>query len=204
MSVAPSTSDLTWEDFLNLPDEDRYRHTELVDGVLVHKHAARVDGELALANPPTWLHQQLVGAVYAFIWHWIRAGTGRGTVTLEPPVQIRTKRAYLPDVAWFREERSRPSAGNPYVTGAPDLAVEVLSPSTRNVDLLRKRVDYARAGVRELWLIDPDESIVFVLRLPADPPQPAEFVQVEELDADGVLSSPLLPGLEIPVRELLP
>ena len=90
------------------------------------------------------------------------------------------------------------------MTGAPDLAVEVLSPSTRNVDLLRKRVDYARVGVRELWLIDPDESIAFVLRLPADPPQPAEFVQVEELDADGVLSSPLLPGLETPVRELLP
>jgi Uma2 family endonuclease len=107
-------------------------------------------------------------------------------------------------VAWFREDRSRPATGNPYLSGAPDLAVEVLSPSTRNVDLLRKRVDYARVGVRELWLINPDEPTAFVLRPPAEPTDPAEFVQVDELDADGVLASPMLPGLEISLRELVP
>jgi Uma2 family endonuclease len=58
--------------------------------------------------------------------------------------------------------------------------------------------------VRELWLIDPEKPTDLVLRLPAEPTDPAEFVQVEELDVDGELASPLLPGLSIPIRELLP
>jgi Uma2 family endonuclease len=146
MTVAPSSSGLTWEDFLNLPDEPRYRHAELIDGELVYKFGPPPDGELTSVNSPVWLHQQVVGTVYALIWNWIRAGAGRGSVTMEPPVPIRSKRGYLPDVAWFREQRSRPAPGNAYLSGAPDLAVEVLSPSTRAFDLLRKRVDYARVG----------------------------------------------------------
>jgi len=204
MSVAPSTSGLTWEDFLNLPDDDRYRHAELVDGELVHKHAELMDEGLTQANPPTWLHQQVVGAVYALIWNWIRAGSGRGSVTMEPPVQIRHNRGYLPDVAWFREDRARPAGSNPYLSGAPDLAVEVLSPSTRTFDMLRKRSDYARVGVGELWLIDPDGPRAMILRQLDEPSDQAEFVQVEDLDGDGALTSPLLPGLTIPVRDLRP
>jgi Uma2 family endonuclease len=190
MSVAPVTSGLTWEDFLSLPDEDRYRHAELIDG------------ELILVNPPTWLHQKAVLRLAVAIETWIRAGSGRGAVTMEPPVQIRHNRGYLPDVAWFPEERARPSTGNLYLSGAPDLAIEVLSPSTRTFDMLRKRSDYARVGVRELWLIDPDAPSALILRLPAEPADPAEFVQVEDMDADGVLTSPLLPGLQVPIREL--
>lgn len=204
MSVAPSTSGLTWEEFLNLPDDDRYKHTELVGGELVYKYGPPADGELILVNPPVWLHQHVVSALVAMIWNWIRAGAGRGSVTMEPPVQVLRNRGYLPDVAWFREERSRPASGNPYLSGAPDLAVEVLSPSTRAVDMIRKWADYARVGVRELWLIDPDEPTVFMLRLLAEPTDTAEFVQVDELRVDGVLTSPLLPGLQIPVRDLLP
>jgi Uma2 family endonuclease len=70
--------------------------------------------------------------------------------------------------------------------------------------MLRKRGDYARVGVRELWLIDPDEPSALVLRLPDPPSDSAEFVQVEDLDADGELASPLLPGLTIPLRDLVP
>jgi Uma2 family endonuclease len=204
VSVAPSTSGLTWEDFLNLPADDRYKHAELVDGALVHKYPALVDAELTLLNPPTRRHQRVILRLAFAIETWIRADPARGELAMEPTVQVRSNRGYLPDLAWFSADRVPRDAGDPYPRVAPDLAVEVLSPSTRSFDLLRKRVDYARIGVRELWLIDPDMAAALVLRLPTEPPQPAEFVQVEELDADGVLSSPLLPGLEIPVRELLP
>lgn len=191
MSSATAVSGLSWEDFLNLPDDPRYRHAELMDG------------ELVLVNPPTWIHQQVVGAFVIAIGNWIRAGSGRGSVTMDPPVQIRHNRGYLPDVAWFREERARPAAGNPYLTGPPDLAIEVLSPSTRTFDMLRKRTDYARVGVGELWLVDPEGPSALVLRRPAEQPGPAEFVQVDDVEADGELSSPLLPGLVVRLADLV-
>lgn len=192
MSVAPAGTGLTWDDFLALPDEPRYRHAELVDG------------ELVLVSPPTWLHQHVVGALHALMWNWIMAGTARGTVTMEPPVQITNLRGYLPDLAWYRDGRDRPPSGQPYLAGAPDLAIEVLSPSTRTVDMIRKRTDYARVGVRELWLIDPEEPAAFVLRALHPAVEPAEFVLVEELDADGVLASPMLPGFAVRLGDLVP
>lgn len=190
MSSATATSGLTWAEFLELPDEPRYKHAELVDG------------EVILVNPPTWRHQHVVGSLQASIWVWIRAGSGRGSVTMDPPVQIGARRGYLPDIAWFREENARPAAGEQYVSAPPDLAVEVLSPSTRAFDIVRKRTDYARVGVRELWLVDPDGPTALIMRLPDEPREPAEFVLVEELEPHGVLRTPLLPGLEIPLTTL--
>jgi Uma2 family endonuclease len=190
MSSATARSGLTWEDFLNLPDDPKYRHAELVDG------------ELILVNPPSTLHQHVVGVLWALTWNWIRAGTGRGRVTMEPPVQIRNNRGYQPDVAWFREERKRRMPGNPYLTGPPDLVIEVLSDSTRSFDLMRKRTDYARVGVGELWLVDPDGPTAMVFRLPATPSTPVEYVLAEELAVPEALTSPLLPGLTIPLADL--
>jgi Uma2 family endonuclease len=190
MSSATAGSGLTWENFLDLPDDPKYKHAELVDG------------ELILVNPPTWLHQHVVMRLVVALELWIRGGSGRGTVTMEPPVQIRRNRGYLPDVAWFREEHARPTAGSPYLTGPPDLVVEVLSDSTRSFDLLRKRADYARVGVGELWLIDPEGPSAFVLRQPSGLSGPADFVLIEELTPKDALTSPLLPGLIIPLTGL--
>ena len=179
-------SGLTWVEFLALPDEPRYKHAELVDGEVV-------------IDPANWLHQHIVGELLVRIREWTLVGTDRGGVTMDPPVKIRDNRGYLPDVAWYRAGRDRPRQGQPYLEGAPDLAVEVLSPSTRTVDLVRKRADYARVGVRELGLIDPDGPAALVLRSVEGP----EFVLTEELDADGSLTSPLLPALAIRVGDQL-
>jgi Uma2 family endonuclease len=119
-------------------------------------------------------------------------------------VRITGARGYLPDVAWYCEERGRPKPGNPYLTGPPDLAIEVLSDSTRAFDLVRKRADYAKVGVGELWLVDPEARNAWILRPPAEAVEPAEFVVAEDIAVDGVLTSPQLPGLKIPFVELLP
>lgn len=88
-------SGLTWDEFLALPDEPRYKHAELVDGEVV-------------ADPANWLHQHIVAELVGMIREWIRAGTGRGGVTMDPPVKIRDNRGYLPDVAWYQAGRDRP------------------------------------------------------------------------------------------------
>jgi Uma2 family endonuclease len=183
MAATALPSGLSWEQFLELLEQDDYKNAELIDGRVV-------------VVTPSWLHQRIVMTLSALIWNWIRAGTSRGEVTQNPRVQITHNRGYLPDVAWYRGDRVHVDATAP--EGPPDLAVEVLSPSTRSFDLVRKRADYARIGVHELWLIDPEEPAVIVLRR-----EGAEFVVVDDLERDGVLTSPLLPGLEIVVGELV-
>jgi Uma2 family endonuclease len=178
-------SGLTWEQFLELPDEPQYKHAELIDGQVI-------------MNPPTWLHQRIVNRLIAAFITWIDAEPGRGDVTSDPPVQITARRGYLPDAAWYREERCVAAGRSNRPDGPPDLAVEVLSPSTRAFDLVRKHADYARVGVGELWLIDPDGPAAIVLRL-----EGAEYVVACDLAAGAELTSPLLPGLAIRVGALV-
>jgi Uma2 family endonuclease len=83
--------------------------------------------------------------------------------------------------------------------GAPDLVVEILSDSTRRIDEGIKRRLYERVGVLEYWLVDPKRRTVTVLRRVG-----AGFGSAEALSAEAgdVLTTSLLPGLEIPVSEI--
>ena len=176
-------SGLTWEQFLELLDQDEYKSAELIDGQVV-------------VSTPSWLHQRIVAELIRLIGNWVAAAPGRGEVTLNPRVRITHNRGYLPDVAWYSADRFDDEGNEP--DGPPSLAVEVLSPSTRTYDLVRKRADYARVGVGELWLIDPDGPTAYVLRR-----EGTEFVLVEDLDADGLFTSSQLPGLALRLGALL-
>lgn len=183
MTATALPSGLSWEQFLELLDHDEYKNAELIDGQVV-------------VGTPSWLHQRIVVALLRLIGNWIAAAEGRGEVTFNPRVRITHDRGYLPDVAWYRDERVSREGRPP--DGPPDLAVEVLSPSTRTFDMVRKRGDYARIGVGELWLIDPVGPEAIVLRR-----EGAEFVVADDLAAGGLLTSPMLPGLTIQVGSLL-
>jgi Uma2 family endonuclease len=81
--------------------------------------------------------------------------------------------------------------------GAPDLLVEVLSPSNRGHDLLTKRALYARAGVREYWLVDPEARTIEILALDRD-----AFHLTVAASGDETPISPLLGTLPITAAEL--
>lgn len=119
-----------------------------------------------------------------------REAGGHGEVTLEPPVRITDDRAYLPDLAWYPEVAAE---AEQYDT-LPALVVEVLSPSTRAFDVLRTTADYARAGVEELWLVNPAGPTAQMYRRVEGMGQ---YRLVEELGPDGVMESTLLPALQI-------
>jgi Uma2 family endonuclease len=80
--------------------------------------------------------------------------------------------------------------------GAPDLAVEILSPDDRMTRVQRKVRFYLANGVRLLWLIDPDNRIVTVM---STPDQSLVLTEDDELDGGDVL-----PGFRVPVRDILP
>lgn len=174
---------LTWADFLALPGEQK--HAELLDGEVV-------------VSPPSRLHQWVVGRLHIALSGWADAAPDRGQVALDPPVQVGPRRGYLPDLAWFPQAQCGPRTES--FSGVPALAVEVLSPSNRGLEMLRKRTDYARVGVEELWVVDPLEPSALIFRLP---PAAREYELVEEVAADGELTSPLLPGLRVPLIDVI-
>jgi Uma2 family endonuclease len=85
------------------------------------------------------------------------------------------------------------------VQGAPDLVIEIGSPSTRQRDETIKRHLYERSGVSEYWVVDPDIDVVRVYRRTSE-----RFDRAIELsrEAGEVLTTPLLAGLELPLARI--
>jgi len=182
-SVAQGAVKLTYEDYLLLPD-DGMRH-ELIDG----EH---------FVSPAPLPHHQLLLIRLVFELETYRRAKGAGTLLIAPTdVVFSGLDVVQPDLLFIREGGSAQVGA--HVAGAPDLVVEILSPSNRRYDEVTKRNLYERAGVGEYWLVDPEAETVKVLRR-----EGAGFGGPQLLSArDGdVLSSPLLPGLAISLAAL--
>lgn len=188
-SAGPAPKGLTWDEFLELPYELR--------------NASLVDGEVVV-NPPHAAHELVVGNLTIAFRTWLRAAPepgSRGDVSTQQPVKINDKRGYQPDFAWYPPEHCTPHDEPPDFTGPPGLVVEILSPSTRTMNLIRKRADYDRIGIGELWFIDPGpkDHVVLVSQRPS-PDKP--LVEDFEARAGDVVYSPLLDGFALPVEAL--
>ena len=105
-------------------------------------------------------------------------------------------RVLIPDVVVILRDRSQVIVRG-YVEGAPDIVVEIISPNSRNRDLVRKRQLYAEAGVPEYWIFNPPNDSVTLLEL-----GDGEYVERAVLGPDDTLTTPLLPGLAIPLGEI--
>ncbi|MEI2420491.1 Uma2 family endonuclease, partial [Arthrospira platensis SPKY2] len=80
-------------------------------------------------------------------------------------------RMVQPDLIFIAAERAADLIGQERIHGAPDLVVEILSPSTAHTDRHRKLPRYAEAGVPELWLMDPDHQALELYLLSEERPE---------------------------------
>jgi Uma2 family endonuclease len=177
---------LTYDDFVLFPDDGK-RH-EIIDG------------EHYVTPSPNVRHQVLVRRLLYDLENYFRSQPQAGEVFIAPldvllsPYDIVEPDLFVVtgDQAGILTEKN--------VQGPPALVVEVLSKSTRKRDAQTKRRLFERTGVREYWLVDPELDAVQVFR----PSPEGRLTRVVELTAeDGdVLTTPLLPGCEIDVREL--
>ncbi|MEO6205365.1 MAG: Uma2 family endonuclease [Mycobacteriales bacterium] len=150
---------LTRADLQDLPEDDGHRY-ELIDGVLLVSPAPRQRHQVAVGN----LHLLLRAACppdLQVLFAPFAVALAQDT-ELQPDLLVAPRAQFT--------ERELP--------GAPLLAVEVLSPSTRRVDLLLKRDRLQQAGCPSYWLVDPDEPSVTVLEL-------SDGVYVERLHVAG-------------------
>ncbi|HYO12629.1 MAG TPA: Uma2 family endonuclease [Thermoanaerobaculia bacterium] len=175
---------LTYEDYILLP-EDRRRH-EVIDG----RHYATAT--------PFIRHQDLVVALAFDVQAFLKTND-LGRLLIAPvDVLLSPHDIVQPDLLFVSAEQAH-ILKKRYVRGAPDLVVEVLSEGTRRRDQGLKLRRYERFGVREYWLVDPDRKAVTVYRL-----RVGDFVRVADLSttAGDVLTTPMLPGLEIRLAAL--
>lgn len=120
---------------------------------------------------------------------------GLGWVTVETGFLLRREPDLVraPDVAFVVAARAPRPAPKGFVQLAPDLAVEVVSPSDTDTEVREKVDEYLTHGVREVWLVDPRRRRAEVFRRGAAP---------AVLGPEGALATDLLPGLSIPLAEL--
>jgi Uma2 family endonuclease len=172
-----SATKLTYADLCQMPD-DGLRH-ELVDGVHYVSPSA------------TMRHQRVVVEVLFRIRAYL--DTHRvGDVYVAPlDVVLSDHNVLEPDVLFLTTEQVAAQT-RIHVHGAPALAIEVLSPGSRKMDLELKRRVYDRFGVQEYWIVDPDREAIHVHRRDAG----VALRHVADLTrgAADTLTTPLLPG----------
>ena len=185
MAVPARRSSMTAEELFELPDDGG--RSELVAGEIIYM------------VPTGAVHGVVTARVSYLIQEYAIAhrtgvccGAETGFILQRGPDIVRA-----PDVAFVAEERI-PEAGIPktYWPFAPDLAVEVVSPSDRLTDMNAKIAEYFAAGTRLVWLVEPAARVVHSYRSPHD---------IEVIGADGDLSGgDVLPGFRSAVRRLFP
>jgi len=176
---------LTYDDFLLLPDDGK-RH-ELIDG------------EHYVTPSPNTKHQRVSGNLHFLIRAWLEDHP-IGQVFYAPfDVVFSRFDVVEPDLLYLSNERVAEVVTAQHVTGAPDIVIEIGSPGTRRRDETIKRRLYERSGVSEYWVVDPELDVVRVYRRAAD-----TFSRPNELsrEAGDVLTTPHLPGLELPLSRV--
>ena len=139
----------TYEDYRNTPDDIRY---ELLDG------------ELVLMPSPKEIHQRLVLSL-GTLFNIFVSIRNLGRVYIAPfDVVLSNTIVVQPDLMFISNERSHIITED-NIRGAPDLVIEILSPSNADNDRTRKRAFYERHGVTEYWIFDPDARNITVLLL---------------------------------------
>ena len=137
----------TLDDYYALPDE---RRVELIDGVFYDMSA------------PAVIHQKILGELHILFRECMDAHEGECEVYLSPcdvRLDCDNKTMVQPDLLVICGPYD---LGAKRFEGAPDLVLEILSPSTRSKDMLLKLYKYQNAGVKEYWIVDPDRETVMV------------------------------------------
>lgn len=186
MYPAHSSVKLTYDDYVLFPDDGK-RH-ELIDG----------EHYVTAAAVPR--HQIIVTNLTGMIWSYLqlhRLGTVFGVA---PDVILSRHDVVLPDLLYISRERREALDEFAGLRGAaPNLVVEVASPSTRKRDVTVKKALYERAGIDEYWIVDPDVDTVTVFRR-----QGLRFGKGILLSHErgDVLTTALLGGLELPLSTI--
>ncbi len=186
----PKNDMCTYGDYLTWSDDKRW---EIIDGEV-----------FAMTPAPTPIHQEILSNLHALLWNFLR---GKPCKVYPAPFDVRLpngkeadekiRTVVQPDILVICDEKKIDARG---IRCAPDIVVEILSSSTASRDHILKRRLYEKHHVKEYWVIDPANRIAFLYRLTSS----GVFGNVETLNDEDTLTTPVLPGLTIDLKEVFP
>ncbi|MXX14059.1 MAG: Uma2 family endonuclease [Gemmatimonadetes bacterium] len=181
MAIPNPLIKFTYEDYLKTPDDKRY---ELLEGELV-----------ALSSPEEFHQRVSILLGTKLVQFAVENHLGR--VYHAPfDVVLSNMDVVQPDLIFVSNERAAIiTPAN--IQGAPDLVVEILSPSTAARDKTFKRSLYAKHGITEYWMVDLTEKTITILRLGE-----REFEVVDTYGEGEILTSPTLQGFNLSLDEI--
>ncbi|MEO0155427.1 MAG: Uma2 family endonuclease [candidate division WOR-3 bacterium] len=172
----------TYEDYLKLEDDKRY---EVINGRLTEMPA------------PTPWHQDIAGCLY-FVMRKFVMEKGIGKIYYSPiDVVFRGDVILQPDIVYVSKERLG-IIGEKAIMGVPDLIVEIVSPSTTRRDTVVKKGVYENFGVKEYWIVYPEEKAVEVWVLG----EKGKYELYSFAEKEGKVKSKVLEGLEVDLKEV--
>jgi len=171
----------TYDDYTWLDDDTRYEI---------------IEGELIMAPAPLTKHQFVSGELEFLIRTFVKKYNQGKVFDAPTDVVLSPHNVFQPDILFISNENMG-ILTEKNVQGAPDLIVEILSPGTAVYDMGIKKDVYERAGVRELWIFDPESDTALVY-------QNGEkgFEMTGQAKKKGILKSSVLKGFKVKIEKI--
>ena len=175
--------------------KEQQKRLEFYDTITEQDKAEFINGEVVFQSPVRFQHDVASGALFTLLRTFVQMHD-LGYVGHEKIMVSLTRNDYEPDVCYFASAKAQTFQPDQTRFPAPDFVVEILSPTTEDIDRGIKFQDYAAHGVSEYWLVDPDRQIVeqYVLQ--------GESYELLTKSTSGSVQSVAITGFEIPIRAI--
>jgi len=182
MSSTNTKIKFTYRDYKGLPESETKRYELL-------------EGELIMVPSPSTYHQRISGNLEFLLRDFVEKNK-LGEVLYAPLDVHLGEDVVQPDILFISKERSK-IITEEEIRGAPDLVIEIFSPTTAKRDRTYKETLYSREGVREYWMVDPEKKTIQVMTLGK-----AGFENFGTYGKMDTLKSPIFPALNIKVSQI--
>ncbi len=182
MATTQPAVKFTYNDYQTAPADTRY---ELLDG------------DLLMVPAPNLKHQEVQGQLQIELGLFLRKQQLGRLFAAPCDVILSDNDVVQPDLLFVSHEREHLLSSSQNVRGAPDLVIEILSPSTAEKDRGYKRTLYAKHGVAEYWLVDPVAETIQIQRERA-----GVLTPTDTFGRGDTLRSPELPGLQLKLDDI--
>ncbi len=182
LSTVPRRRVYTYQDYLALPDDGRRYEI--------------IKGEIYMSPAPNLEHQRVSGNLFGTIWTYLQTHPVGEVYSAPADVILSDIDVLQPDLIFISKENFD-CLTRAHVQGAPDLVVEVLSPGTEKRDRTLKLQKYSEFGAQEYWMANEEKATVEIWRR-----QGGKLAFHALLDRTQILTTPLLPGLEISLEKI--
>jgi Uma2 family endonuclease len=176
----PATALVTSEQYLALPDEFDQNGNRIKDEL--------IGGEIVKMPPASLRHDRIKSLISRILMRYLDANAHSPLeLLIEAGAEVGKYDTFVPDIGVVTVDRF--TSESRILRGAPDLAIEVVSPSDRKATLKKKIEAYLKGGSNSVWVVYPEARSVVIYAGDS----------VRELKADQAIEDPLLPGFSVAV-----